>query len=52
MNSVAEKTDSFLNLVQMTIRPRARCQGCSLVSNLRYPVITNIDPGNLFSYQL
>jgi hypothetical protein len=43
MNSVTDKADSFLNLLQMTIRSRMRCQGCSLISSLRHAVITNID---------
>src|SRR4030042_1675622 len=43
MNSVPDKADSFLNVLQMTIRPRMRCQGCSLISSLPHAVITNID---------
>ena len=42
MNSVTDKTDSFPNLLQSIIRPRMRCHGCSLISNLRQAVITDI----------
>ncbi len=43
MNSVADKADNIFNLLPMTIRPQTRCQGCSLVSNLRCAAIINID---------
>jgi hypothetical protein len=43
MKSVTEKADSFLNLLQMTVRSRMRCQGCSLISGPRHAVVTNTD---------